>query len=221
MSAADDFLTRLLGQFAFLSARPSLDLPAVDCPQDQLLAFLRHLRDDRHFDMLMDVTAIDHYEESPRYEVVYHLFSSSNHRYLRVATPCAGDEEPHAHSITQLWSAADWHERETYDMFGIVFDGHPDLRRILMWDGYPFYPLRKEFPLAGHEVELPATDVAERTGVTAKPAPMMGGPFHASQRGAMSKREPRADDESWNEANEKDAAQALSEKPRELARRDD
>lgn len=221
MTAADDFLTLLLGQFAFLSARPSLDLPAVDCPQDQLLAFLRHLRDDRHFDMLMDVTAIDHYEESPRYEVVYHLFSSSNHRYLRVVTPCMGDEEPHAHSIAELWPAADWHERETYDMFGIVFDGHPDLRRILMWDGYPFYPLRKEFPLAGHEVELPASDVVERTGVKVKPAPMMGGPFHASQKGAMSKREPRADDESWTEADEKDASQALPESPRELARRDD
>jgi NADH-quinone oxidoreductase subunit C len=125
-------------------------------------------------------------------------------RYLRVATPCAGDAEPVCPSVAALWPAADWHERETYDMFGIRFDGHPDLRRILMWDSYPYHPLRKEFPLAGIDTELPAPDVVERTGVSVQPAPMMGGPFHAPQTGAMSDREPRAADQSWTETRTKE-----------------
>ena len=99
---------------------------------------------------------------------------------------------------------------------GIRFVGHPDLRRILMWDDYPYHPLRKEFPLAGIDVPLPAADIAERTGVTAAPAPMMGGPFHAPQHGPMSRREPRADDESWNEHVPKDPRQAQSSTPRDL-----
>ena len=85
-----------------------------------------------------------------------------------------------------------------------------------MWEDYPYHPLRKEFPLAGHEVELPSAEIAERTNTTVKPAPMMGGPFHSGQRGSMRDREPRADDESWTEELEKDAAQAQVERPREL-----
>ena len=65
-------------------------------------------------------------------------------------------------TVTDIWATADWHEREAYDMYGIKFTGHPDLRRILMWDGYPFYPLRKDFPLAGRPSEMP--DVAFTQG---------------------------------------------------------
>ncbi|MEM9226432.1 MAG: NADH-quinone oxidoreductase subunit C, partial [Verrucomicrobiota bacterium] len=75
--------------------------------------------------------------------------------------------------------------------------------RILMWDDYPYYPLRKEFPLAGIETDLPAADVAEASGAKVIPAPMMGGPFHAPQTGEMSEREPRAADQSWTEEKEK------------------
>ena len=133
--------------------------------------------------------------------MVYHLYSTEKHEYLRVVTPCSSDADPSCPSVVGLWATADWHEREAYDMFGIHFDGHPDLRRILMWDGYPYHPLRKEFPLAGKEVEFPDEDLIEATGKTVEPAPMMGGPFHASQSGSMADREPRADDESWNEHN--------------------
>jgi NADH-quinone oxidoreductase subunit C len=84
-------------------------------------------------------------------------------------------------------------------MFGIRFDGHPDMRRILMWDEYPHFPLRKDFPLAGIETELPDDEVAAETKEKVRPAPMAGGPFVAPQESHMSQREPRARDESWNE----------------------
>jgi NADH-quinone oxidoreductase subunit C len=88
-------------------------------------------------------------------------------------------------------------------MFGIKFIGHPNHKRILMWDDYPYYPLRKEFPLAGIDTPLPAADVSEVTDASVEPAPMMGGPFVASGSGPMSDSEPRAKDESWTEQNEK------------------
>ena len=88
-------------------------------------------------------------------------------------------------------------------MFGITFENHPNLKRILMWDEYPHYPLRKDFPLAGIETPLPADDVAEVTNASVDPAPMMGGPFVSSTDGTMSDAEPRAKDESWTEDMEK------------------
>jgi NADH-quinone oxidoreductase subunit C len=209
-------MTDLLAQYPFLQPRESLDHPAVNCPREELVGLLRALRDEHGYDLLSDLTGIDHYGASPRFEVVYHLYSTTKHHWLRVAAPCADDDEPSAPSVTGLWAGANWHEREAWDLLGIRFEGHPDLRRILMWESYPYHPLRKEFPLAGHEVELPAADVAERTGATVKAAPMMGGPFHSGQRGTMRHREPRADDESWTETREKDAAQAIREQPRDL-----
>lgn len=211
-------MSELLARYDFLALRETLDHPAYNCPRDQVIALLTALRDEHGFDLLMDVTAIDHYEADPRFEVLYHLFSSEHHHWLRIATPCGGDSErPTCPTAIGIWPAADWHERETYDLMGIHFEGHPDLRRILMWDSYPFHPLRKEFPLAGIDVPLPSDEITERTGgVTVAPAPMMGGPFHAPHTRTMKRREPRADDESWNEVSEKDAAQATPAKPREL-----
>src|SRR5690606_3395763 len=135
---------------------------------------------------LLDVTGIDWAEGvSPRFTAVWHLYSTTGHDYIRVAADCADDVNPTAPTVTDLWGAADWHERETYDLMGIVYDGHPDLRRILMWDGYPHHPLRKEFPLAGIETELPDIEVAEETQAKVIAAPMMGGPFVASNKGEM------------------------------------
>jgi NADH-quinone oxidoreductase subunit C len=90
---------------------------------------------------------------------------------------------------------------------GVRFEGHPDLRRILMWDGYPHHPLRKDFPLAGIDTPLPDLEVGELTKATAAPAPMMGGPFVASVGEMnMTDAEPSAKDESWNERSTKPAA---------------
>lgn len=165
---------------------------------------LQWLRDAQGYDFLMDVTAVDwSAEQSPRFTVVWHLYSGTKHAYVRVAANCASDTEPAMPTATGLWAGADWHERETYDLLGIKFTGHPDLRRILMWDGYPYHPLRKEFPLAGLPTELHDPEIAAevKTGVIA--APMAGGPFVATPGEPMSEAEPRAKDEAWNEHNEK------------------
>lgn len=200
-------LPELLAKHPFLRARPSSDHPAVDCPPERLPELLRALRDEAGYDLLIDLTAIDAGETaSPRFTVVYHFLTSERPRYLRVAAACPDDSAPALPTASALWPGANWHEREAYDMFGITFPGHPDLKRILMWDGYPYFPLRKDFPLAGHETPLPAADVTERTGAKVLPAPLAGGPFHSEPGGSMSESEPRGRDESWNEKSPKPLA---------------
>lgn len=197
-----DVLAALKARFPQATDRPSVDHPAVNVPLGELVSVLRQLRDDAAFDLLMDVTAIDHgVEASPRFTVVYHLLSTTRAgSYIRVAANCASDTEPVAPSIVSLWAGADWHERECFDLLGIKFEGHPDLRRILMWDGYPYHPLRKDFPLAGIETALPGEDVAAETGTKVIAAPMAGGPFVASTGEInLTEAEPRAKDESWSD----------------------
>jgi NADH-quinone oxidoreductase subunit C len=204
MTATTEVAAALTEKFPQVTARASLDWPAFDVPVGQLLDVLRHLRDEWEFDLLADVTAIDwSAAKSPRFTVVWHLLSTTRHTYVRLAADCADDANPSMPSATGLWAGANWHEREAYDMFGISFSGHPDLRRILMWDGYPYFPLRKEFPLAGLETALPDAAVAEETGARVKPAPYMGGPFVAAASGSMDEAEPRAKDQSWTEDREK------------------
>ena len=201
MSAPADATTALKAQFPQVTDRASGDHAAVNVPVADALAALTFLRDAEKFDLLSDLTAIDWAEgASPRFTVVYHLYSTSRSVYLRVATNCPNDAEPAVPTVVTLWLGANWHERECFDMFGIKFDGHPDLRRILMWEGYPYHPLRKEFPLAGIETELPDVEVAAETKAKVIAAPMAGGPFVASA-GEMNltDAEPRAKDESWNE----------------------
>lgn len=202
--SATEFASTLGEKFPRVSPRASGDCPAFNVAADELLAVLRHLREEGAFDLLTDISGIDWgVDQHPRFSVAYHLLSTRHFGYVRVVTPCTEDEPPTIPSVVSLWPGADWHERETYDMFGIVFDGHPDLRRILMWEGYPYYPMRKDFPLAGIDTELPDEEVAAATNAKVRPAPMAGGPFVAPQAEFMSKREPRARDESWNERSPK------------------
>jgi len=200
---ADVTTADLKARFPQAIDRASVDHPAVNVPLGELVAVLRFLRDDLAFDLLMDITAIDWAQgASPRFTVVYHLLSTTRTgSYFRVAADCAGSEEkPTAPSMVALWPGANWHERECFDMFGITFEGHPDLRRILMWDGYPYFPLRKEFPLAGIETDLPVADIEEVTGTRVIAAPMAGGPFVASPGEVnLTEAEPRAKDESWSD----------------------
>jgi NADH-quinone oxidoreductase subunit C len=202
-----DLVAALHPDFPGLTERASLDHPAFTIGSTEVVALLQRLRDAHGYDLLADLTAIDWAtSRSPRFTVVYHLFSTERHDYVRVAADCPGDEEPTIPTVSGLWAGADWHERECFDMFGIQFTGHPDLRRILMWDGYPYHPLRKEFPLAGQPTELPDEDIATETGTKVIAAPMAGGPFVAHPDGTVSRSEPRALDQSWNERQEKPPA---------------
>jgi NADH-quinone oxidoreductase subunit C len=142
-------------------------------------------RDSLGFDYLLDITSIDNFGEEPRFAIVYHLYSMPHAVHLRLKLKLS-EEIGALDTVSDIWPTADWHEREIYDMMGIKFKGHPDLRRILMWDGYPFFPLRKDFPLAGLPSDMP--DVA-----FTKVTPLEGGPFVTVPSTAGSKhREPRA-----------------------------
>lgn len=145
---------------------------------------MEYCKHDLGLDFLLDASSVDNTGEDPRFEVVYELATVDDSVHLRVKTCVAeGEEVP---TVSDLWATADWHEREIWDMMGIRFSGHPDLRRILMWEGYPYHPLRKEFPLAGKPSEMP--DVAF-TGE----APLADGPFVTSAgAGSRIKAEPRA-----------------------------
>jgi NADH-quinone oxidoreductase subunit C len=201
MSATPNVLAALQEKFPQATARASGDHAAVNVPAADAHAALKFLRDEQGFDFLVDLTAIDWAEGvSPRFTVVYHLLSTVRHDYVRVATNCPNDATPAIATVSDLWAGANWHERETYDMFGIKFEGHPDLRRILMWEGYPHFPLRKEFPLAGIDTPLPDAEIMAETGARLIAAPMAGGPFVASPGEInLTEAEPRAKDESWNE----------------------
>jgi NADH-quinone oxidoreductase subunit C len=145
----------------------------------------RFCRDNAGFDYLLDITSIDNFGEEPRFEIVYHLYSMPHGVHVRLRLKLSEDVGA-IDTVSDVWPTANWHEREIYDMMGIKFNGHPDLRRILMWDGYPFFPLRKDFPLAGLPSDMP--DVA-----FTKITPLEGGPFVTVPSTAGSKdREPRA-----------------------------
>ena len=199
-----DFTNSLLDRFDSSSFRHHEDCLILDCNPSSIKDLLTHLRDEETFDLLVDLTAIDHGTNTEnRFSVVVHLYSRIHRDYLRIHSPCSDNDSPEFPSLSELFPAANWHEREAFDMFGITFTDHPNLKRILMWDSYPHFPLRKDFPLAGIETPLPADDVAEVTQANVDPAPMMGGPFVSSGDGMMSESEPRAKDESWTEQSEK------------------
>ena len=151
----------------------------------------RYFKDDCAFDMLVDLSGVDNYGTDPRFEVVYELCSLTNRNHLRLKVSVPEDDLL-VDSVTGVWRTADWHEREAFDMFGIRFRNHPNLKRILMWDGYPYHPLRKDFPLAGLPAELPETAV---DAGQVQAAAMHGGPFVTAPGATTSaKREPRQND---------------------------
>jgi NADH-quinone oxidoreductase subunit C len=102
---------------------------------------------------LTDLCSLDHFPGSPRFEVVYLLYSMKSNRRLRLKIHVAEGEA--VSSVESIWKAANWLEREVYDLFGISFEHHPDLRRILLWDGYEGYPLRKDYPVEGPDFDKP------------------------------------------------------------------
>ena len=160
MASVDDIVAALRSRFPDVPVGPKPLLDNGKPPQhfiriepENLLAVLRFLRDDERtrFDQLSDLACVDYLDfpdARDRYGVVYSLLSTTfNHRLW---VKCfVNDPEPKLPSVVSLWQAANWMEREAYDMFGVVFEGHPDLRRILTWDGFEAHPLRKDYPLHG------------------------------------------------------------------------
>lgn len=154
-------------------------------PLAEIKGALAWCKSELDFDYLIDISSVDNFGEEPRFEMVYELYSLTTHLHLRVKCAVSEDDAEKVPTVSDLWPTANWHEREIYDMMGIRFRGHPDLRRILMWEGYPYFPLRKDFPLAGKPSEMP--DVA-----FSKSAPLEGGPFVTVAGGKDSMaREPR------------------------------
>ena len=127
-------------------------------PPDRLVATMRRLRDESafRFETLVDVCGVDYStygnapHEGPRYAAVYHLLSLANNARLRVRSFAADDGFPVLPSVIDVWPSANWFEREAFDLYGIVFEGHPDLRRLLTDYGFVGHPFRKDFPLSGH-----------------------------------------------------------------------
>jgi NADH-quinone oxidoreductase subunit C len=142
-------------------------------------------RDELRMDYLLDITSVDNFGDEPRFEIVYELYSMPFAIHLRLKLSVSEDQGE-VPTVSDVWPTANWHEREIYDMMGIRFTDHPDLRRILMWDGYPYFPLRKEFPLEGLPSNMPDVAFSES-------APLEGGPFVTLPSTATTKdREPRA-----------------------------
>jgi NADH-quinone oxidoreductase subunit C len=130
---------------------PGLDeLPCARIASDRLIEFMESLKDGPGlcFEMLTDVCSVDEYDEDPRFDVIYHARSLETGDVVRIKVHAQGDP-PTVPSLVDLYPTADWHEREVFDMMGIHFEGHPDLRRILMPLEYEWHPLRKDFPLEG------------------------------------------------------------------------
>lgn len=184
---ASDYANQLRAKFGDFVSEPTEfrgEITVWFQDSERILEPLTFAKQELGFDFLLDITSIDNYGEDPRWTLVYHLYGLEHHCHLRLKVNVS-EEKSELPTASNLWRTADWHEREIYDMMGIRFRGHPDLRRILMWEGYPYFPLRKDFPLAGKSSDTP--DIA-----FSKPSPMAGGPFVTIAGGKDSiAREPR------------------------------
>ena len=151
---------------------------------EQIVAVCEFCKQQLGYDYLVDVSSLDNYGDDPRWTVVYELRGLATGCELRLKTDVS-EEKSELPSVIGVWRTVNWHEREIYDMMGIRFRGHPDLRRILMWEGYPYFPLRKDFPLAGKPSDIPGVAFS-------KVSPMEGGPFVTlPSSGDAISREPR------------------------------
>ena len=187
MTTAADFAQQLKEQFGELISEPTEfrgEISVNVAEADRIAEVCTFAKHELGFDYLIDISTLDHYGEDPRFSVVYELSSIEHRQHLRLKTTVT-EEKIEVPSVTGVWRTADWHEREAYDMMGVKFAGHPNLKRILMWEGYPYYPLRKDFPLEGKPTEIPNVAITDV-------APLEGGPFVTLPSSEDStKREPR------------------------------
>jgi NADH-quinone oxidoreductase subunit C len=185
---ATDYANKLREKFGELISAPAEfrgEITVIVADAERIVEVCAFAKKELGFDYLADLSSIDNYGEDPRWTMIYELYGIGNGTYLRLKTSVS-EEKSELPTVTGIWRTADWHEREIYDMMGIRFRGHPDLRRIIMWEGYPHFPLRKDFPLGGKSTDLP--DIA-----FTKTAPIEGGPFVTApgSKDAI-EREPRA-----------------------------
>jgi len=181
----EEAASKLQTQFEIVQRTDFREEITLELALGQIEAACKFAKEQLGFNFLTDLSSVDNFGDEPRFEVVYELYAMDLNIHLRLKTRVSEDDLE-APSVAHLWATANWHEREIYDMMGIRFSGHPDLRRILMWEGYPYYPLRKDFPLEGKPSDMP--DVA-----FTQPAPLAGGPFVTlPSPGHIEDREPRA-----------------------------
>ncbi|MCS7025901.1 MAG: NADH-quinone oxidoreductase subunit C [Bryobacteraceae bacterium] len=148
----DPVVSALTAQFpsAVQSAKLAYGETTLILDPAQIVDVCRFLKTEQNFIRLSSVTAVDWYPREPRFEVVYHLQSLEKNRWLRLKCPVSG-EKPEIDSVYSVWRSADWYERETFDLFGITFRNHPNLKRIMMPEGWKGHPLRKDFPIHGYK----------------------------------------------------------------------
>lgn len=157
---SDQLTSRIPADFGsmILTCELNKEQAVVEVAADKLPSLMLALKDqpDYAFDMLLDLTAVDWFEKRPvRFEVVYHLLSMTHNHRLRIKVAVKeGDSVP---TMTGLWPIADWFEREVWDLYGIKFAGHPNLKRILMYDEFKGHPLRKDYPYDKRQPLLPET----------------------------------------------------------------
>ena len=180
-----EYLLDKLGDSILTVEIANLELTIKVAPEN-VVKILTFMRDDVNceYKQLMDVCGVDFPEREQRFDVVYHLLSMKQNTRARVTIQT--DEATPVPSVCSVFNSAAWFEREAWDLYGIFFSGHPDLRRILTDYGFEGHPLRKDFPLAGKTSDMP--DVA-----FSEPVPLEGGPFVTSPSSATTeKREPRS-----------------------------
>ena len=122
--------------------------PAIEVPKEKIVSIAEMLRDEFQFDQLRDVFGVDRFTKELRFECIYNLYSTI-HKGRMMIRVRLDSKKPEVETLCGVWKSADWYEREAYDMFGINFLNHPDLRRLYMMEEFEYYPLRKDFPLMG------------------------------------------------------------------------
>jgi NADH-quinone oxidoreductase subunit C len=133
-----------------LASKLDRDELTIEVAADRVVEACRILKDRLQFVRLSTVTAVDRYPAEPRFEIVYHLHSLANNQRLRLKCRLAGDQ-PEIDSVTGVWRSANWYEREVFDLFGVTFRNHPDLKRILLPEDWTGHPLRKDYPVEGYK----------------------------------------------------------------------
>ena len=175
---------KICSRFTGVSSQEFRGDITLTIPRELLVDAMRYAKEACGFDMLLCVSSVDHLGQEPRFEVNYTITQAETGVNLLVRTPVP-ESDPSAPSLVPVWRSANWLEREQYELMGISFIGHPDLRRIMMWEGYPYHPLRKDFPVAGLPTDLPGVAFTEK-------APTEGAPFTSQPGKTAAEREPRS-----------------------------